>query len=77
MVKTQIYLTEEEGASIVRISKSLGHGKSEIIRQALDEFIERRDSKKRLKALQAARGMWADHESLPDLKAMRGSFDRF
>jgi len=55
----------------------LGHGKSEIIRQAIDEFIHRRDSTKRLKALQAARGMWADHPNLPDARAMRAAFDRF
>ena len=77
MIRTQVYLTDEESASIVRISKSLGHGKSQIIRQAIDEFIQRRDSNKRLKALQSARGMWADHQSLPDTRAMRASFDRF
>jgi len=77
MVRTQIYITEEESTSIARLSQALGHGKSEIIRQAIDEFIHRRDSTKRLKALQAARGMWADRPDLPDARAMRASFDRF
>ena len=77
MVRTQIYITEEENTSIARISQALGHGKSEIIRQAIDEFIHRRDSAKRIKSLQTARGMWADHAGVPDVRAMRDSFDRF
>jgi len=77
MVRTQIYITEEESTSIARLSQILGHGKSEIIRQAIDEFIHRRDSTKRLKALQAVRGMWADHPDIPDIRALRTSFDRF
>jgi hypothetical protein len=77
MIRTQIYITEEESTSIARLSQILGHGKSEIIRQAIDEFIHRRDSTRRLKALQAARGMWADHPNLPDARAMRATFDRF
>jgi predicted transcriptional regulator len=77
MVRTQIYLTEEESASISRLSKALGHGKSEIIRQAIDEFILRRDFTKRRKLVQAAAGMWADHPGVPGLRELRDSFDRF
>lgn len=77
MIRTQIYLTEEENTSIARLCQMLGNGKSEIIRQAIDEFIHRRDTINRLKELQAARGMWADHPNLPDARTMRSSFDRF
>jgi hypothetical protein len=77
MVRTQVYLTTEESTSLARLSQVLGHGKSELIRQAIDEFIHRRDSSKRIKALRAARGMWADRPDVPDVRAMRNSFDRF
>jgi len=77
MVRTQIYLTEQESTSIARLSEVLGHGKSEIIRQAIDEFIQRRDSTKRMKDFQAAKGMWADHPDIPEVRAMRYSFDRY
>jgi len=77
MIRTQIYLTEEENRAVTRLGKSQGSGKSEIIRQAIDEFIQRRDGAGRLKALRAARGMWADYSNLPDLRKMRKSFDRF
>jgi predicted transcriptional regulator len=77
MVRTQIYLTAEESRAIARLGKAQGRGKSEVIRQAIDEFILRRDATGRLKTLRAARGMWADHADLPNLREMRKSFDRF
>lgn len=77
MIRTQIYLTEEENSAIASLSKALGHGKSELIRQAIDEFIDRRDTSNRLKKLRAARGMWAEREDLPDVRQMRKEFDRF
>ena len=77
MVRTQIYLTEEENSSIARLSQILGSGKSQIIRQAIDEFILKRETSKRLNALREARGMWADRKDIPQLRAQRQSFDRF
>jgi len=77
MVRTQIYLTEKENTAISRLSRSLGHGKSELIRQAVDEFIERRDTTNRLKALRTARGMWSNRKDIPDVQEMRKNFDRF
>jgi Arc/MetJ-type ribon-helix-helix transcriptional regulator len=55
----------------------LGHGKSELIRQAIDEFIDRRDTTNRLKKLRAGRGMWAERQDIPDVRQMRKEFDRF
>jgi predicted DNA-binding protein len=77
MIRTQIYLTELENNAISRLSKSLGGGKSQIIRQAIDEFIEKRESSRRLNALREARGMWAKRKDLPDFRSLRESFDRF
>lgn len=77
MIRTQIYLTEEEISAISRLSSVLGHGKSELIRQAIDEFIDRRDTTNRLKKLRAARGMWEERQDIPDIRQMRKEFDRF
>ncbi len=77
MVRTQIYLTKEENSSIARLSQILGSRKSQIIRQAIDEFILKRETSKRLNALREARGMWADRTDIPQLRAQRQSFDRF
>ena len=77
MIKTQIYLTEEENSSISRLSQILGSGKNQIIRQAIDEFILKRETSRRLSALREARGMWADRTDISDLNEQRQSFDRF
>lgn len=77
MVRTQIYLTDEENSAIARLAVALGHGKSELIRQAIDEFVEKRDVTSRLRKLRAARGMWSDSDEVPDIAASRAAFDRF
>ena len=77
MIRTQIYLTKSTSEAIARLSDLLQQGKSELIRSAIDEFIERRDTKNRLKKLRAARGMWANHKDLPNVEKMRSEFDRF
>lgn len=77
MVRTQIYITDEENSAISRLSAVSGHGKSEVIRQAIDEFIERRDTTNRLRKLRAARGIWKDRVDIPDVRQMRADFDRF
>ena len=77
MVRTQIYLTEEEDLAVARLSGSSRMGKSGIIRQAIDEFIARREAGSRLKKLRAACGMWKNRCDLPDIRALRENFDRF
>ncbi|HLB34389.1 MAG: hypothetical protein A3F67_03690 [Verrucomicrobia bacterium RIFCSPHIGHO2_12_FULL_41_10] len=77
MVRTQVYLTKNESEAISRLSYILQQGKSELIRTAIDEFIERRETKNKLKKLRAARGMWANRTDIPDVKKMRSEFDRF
>lgn len=76
MVRTQIYLTDEEKAALQDIADETGVSQSELIRQAIDRFIERRKEKDRKTLLQKARGLWKDREDLPDFHALRIEFDR-
>ena len=77
MIRTQIYITEQESAAITSLSKTLGNGKSKLIRQAIDEFIERRDTSHKMKRLRSARGIWADRIDIPDILQSRKDFDRY
>lgn len=77
MIRTQIYLSEEESSAIARLAAVFGKGKSEVIRTAIDEFIERRDAASRLQRLRAAKGIWQDREDAPDVRQMRAEFDRY
>jgi len=76
MVRTQIYLTESEKATVSRLSKQTGRSQSEIIRQAIDWFGERFPSQDRKACLRKARGMWKGRSDLPDVRALRSEFDR-
>ena len=67
MNRTQIYMTEEQKAAIAALSTHSGHSQSEIIRQAidfyLDEHAEDKNAKKKAFLLKNA-GAWKDD---PDL----------
>jgi len=77
MLRTQIYLTEEENSAVTRLAAASGQGKSEVIRNAIDEYLTRHDTSSRLSRIQSAFGIWKSRKDLPDLRKMREEFDRF
>lgn len=77
MVRAQIYLTDDERSALRLLANQTGQSQSELIRQAIDTFIEKHQETSRLKALQMAKGMWKDRDDLPDLRELRAEFDRY
>lgn len=77
MVRTQIYLTEREHASIQKLARESGKGQSQLIRLAIDTFLVKRNISTQLQRFHAACGMWKDRKNLPDFRELRKSFDRF
>ena len=76
MVRTQIYLTEEEKAGLGVLAKTTGKKQAELIREAVDHFIDSASGQRRDAVLDQAAGMWRDREELPDFDAARSSWDR-
>ena len=76
MVRTQIYLTEEERTGLDNVSRVTGKKQSELIREAVDRFLELAEGCRRDAVLQEAAGLWRDREDLPDFAAVRRSWDR-
>ncbi|MCE5319257.1 MAG: ribbon-helix-helix domain-containing protein [Parachlamydia sp.] len=78
MIRTQIYLTENERKKLSILCGELGMHQSAIIREAIDQYIERKLIEKQNKrdALQAASGLWANRKDLPDFSSLRKEFDR-
>ena len=76
MLRTQIYLTAEELAALRLMARQTGKKQSELIRRAIDAFIERFQPRERLASLAQARGMWQGRDDLPDFQALRREFDR-
>lgn len=76
MIRTQIYLTEQQRSALNRFSSESGKKQSEIIREALDTLIVKFDKNKRQAVLDRVAGMWKDREDLPDAGKLRQAWDR-
>ncbi len=75
MTRTQIYLTSAEAQGVARIAANTGRKQSEVIREAIDQYLLRLGPQDRLSRLREARGIWSDQEI--ELKDLREDFDRF
>ena len=76
MVRTQIYLTERQRDKLAAIAKTAGKKQSELIREAVDRFINQKGRSTREAVLREAAGIWKDRTDLPDFKATRAGWDR-
>lgn len=76
MVRTQIYLTEEEKSQLETIALTRGVKQSELIREAVDELIEKYTPSQRLTQIKQARGLWKNRNDLPALRDLRAGWSR-
>jgi metal-responsive CopG/Arc/MetJ family transcriptional regulator len=76
MVRTQIYLTEEEKRALGDLSRESGKKQSELIREAVDAYIARKQDSYETTVLERAAGMWRDRTDLPDFEKLRDEWER-
>jgi Arc/MetJ-type ribon-helix-helix transcriptional regulator len=69
MVRTQVYLTEEQERGLKGLAETSGRRQSELIREAIDRLLAENRPKDWRAALEAVRGMWADRADLDELYA--------
>jgi predicted transcriptional regulator len=71
MVRTQIYLTEGEQRALRSLASEKKKAQSELIRQAVDEFISRSQRGHRQALRERAFGVWKNRADVPDVRAIR------
>ena len=76
MVRTQIYLTEQQRDKLATIAKTVGKKQSVLIREAIDRLIDQASSGRRELVLREAAGIWKDRTDLPDFNTIRVEWDR-
>lgn len=76
MIRTQIYLTESEHKGIGALAKSLKKRQSEVIREAIDEYLIRSNPEDKLVKIRKAKGIWKGRENI-SFREMRTEFDRY
>jgi Arc/MetJ-type ribon-helix-helix transcriptional regulator len=77
VVRTQIYLTEEQQKALRQRAASAHKKQSELIRQAIDQYLAQPDQQEeRLSRLRQGWGLWKDRDDLPDFAAIRKELGR-
>ncbi|WP_185957225.1 CopG family transcriptional regulator [Gracilimonas mengyeensis] len=76
MIRTQIYLTKKEKEAIERLSDERGTTQSNIIREAIDEYVAELTVEEKKKKIKAAAGMWKDKKDIPDIRELREGWSK-
>jgi hypothetical protein len=76
LIRKQVYLTEEQNSELNSIAKASGKKQSELIRIALNRFIDQESQTKKEMILRKTAGIWKDRKDLPDFHAIRREWDR-
>jgi hypothetical protein len=78
MIRTQVYLTQAERKKLHVMAHRTGKSQSELIRDAIDHFLENNvvNKQNKLAVMQSVKGLWEQRTDLPDFIALRKEFDR-
>jgi hypothetical protein len=69
-------MTKSQRDGLKAIAKTAGKKQSELIREAIDRFLDEVSCGRREALLREAAGIWKDRKDLPDFRATRAEWDR-
>ena len=76
MVRTQIYLTDEEKKGLETAAQTRGVSQSDLIRRAIDALLVRDRGADRRTVLDEIAGIWADRRNIPSARSFRTGWRR-
>jgi Ribbon-helix-helix protein, copG family len=71
MVRTQVYLTEEEKSGLEKSALSQGVSQSDLIRRAIDELLAKTGRIDKSSILDEIAGIWSTRTDIPDIRDIR------
>jgi hypothetical protein len=71
MVRTQVYLTEEEKSGLETSALSQGISQSDLIRRAIDELLAKTGRVDKSSILDEIAGIWSTRTDIPDIRVIR------
>jgi hypothetical protein len=75
MIRTQIYLSEAEKTGLSRVAAQTGLSQSDLIRRAIDVFIDGEQDEDRSRVIQDIAGVWAERNDIPDVNELRAGWN--
>lgn len=76
MVRTQIYLAEDQHKKIIEIAVQKGEKQSKVIRDAISLYLKKNKPLEKKSLLSTAKGMWKGRKDLPGFEELRKEWDR-
>ena len=76
VVRTQIYLTDEEKKGLQSTARRNGISQSDLIRRAIDELLAKSGTLDKSVVLDEIAGIWFGRDDLPDLRELRNGWRR-
>jgi hypothetical protein len=73
---TAVVLREPEATALQNLVQRTGRSADELVREAVQQYIQRYTFSDRHALLQQARGMWQHRDDLPSLAELRREFER-
>ncbi|MBD3345008.1 MAG: ribbon-helix-helix protein, CopG family [Chitinivibrionales bacterium] len=71
MIRTQIYLTEQEKSGLESVALAKGVSQSDLVRQAIDDLLARAGEIDKSRILDEIAGVWAQRTDVPDIRDLR------
>lgn len=76
MVRTQIYLSQEERDRLDAIAQAQGISRSDLVRTAVAKYLTGHYDEVAGDVMQRCCGLWSARDDLPDLRRMRDDWTR-